>query len=171
MLRRLGLLLAFIGIALLPIDCIASDAPPRLLNASIKAVYTTRTTGHSDDGRTNTNPRLHELTIYVSSAGRIFVKHFTKNGMSKTFEIEPGQRFRFEDDKMIGIFPAISGAGQLTIGFSADFQSCDLSLISGTDNGRPKVWIGPDGHKWSTTEPIVFTAQSCSVTPGNALAN
>jgi hypothetical protein len=171
MLKRLGLLLAFSGIALLPVDGLASSAPPRLLNTSIKAAYTTRTTGHSDDGRTNTNPRLHELTIYVSSLGRIFVKHFTQNGRSKTSQIEPDQTFRFENEKMIGVFQGVSGAGELTIAFSPDFQSCNLSLISGTDNGKPKVWIGPDGHKWSTTEPIVFTPRTCSVTPGNALAN
>jgi hypothetical protein len=160
-----------IAIALTPTTCLASSAPVKLLNTSINASFTAQATSHSEDGLTNADPRLHSLKIFVSSAGRLFVRHFTKNGLSRTDDIGPGPRFQIEGNKIIGVFPGISGATQMTIDFSDDFHSCSLSLIAGKQNGNPRVWIGVDGRRWTSSAPMVFANQSCSVQPGNVLAN
>jgi hypothetical protein len=170
--RHCVVCIALVSIAQFPMQCLASDAPAALRGRTIQAIYSWLATAHSEYGQVGTNARENSLTIYVSSLGRIFVKGRSQNNRGSVAIIAaPSQQFRFQGDAIVGVFQNLSGASQLTISFSPDFKSCNLTAMAGKENGKPFTWIGTDGAVWATIEPMKFTATGCSIKDGNALAN
>jgi hypothetical protein len=153
-----------------PPRCMAAEVPPQLLNKTITAKFTLQTNGHSEDGGTVSTPHLWIQTIYISSLGRVFMKVFSQNGPTETHYVAPGPGFRWENGKLIREVYLVSGAQKETISFAADFQSCSLDVIVAKDRGKPRVWIGNDGKRWSSSDPVTFQNRGCSVSAGNALA-
>jgi hypothetical protein len=65
-------------------------APAGLLNKSIHISYATFIPARTADGRINRGTRKVSMTIYVSSAGRIFLKKANRTGgLGRDFEAAP----------------------------------------------------------------------------------
>src|SRR5215472_11131462 len=75
--------------------------------------------------------------IYVSSAGRLFMRHTASAGRhTRGGEFDPdaqsegkGGTFSFQGNKLVGVLPYAGGARQISATFDAGFSSCTASVI------------------------------------------
>jgi len=113
--------------------------------------------------------------IYVSSAGRLFMRAIAKNGsnsIGRDFgpnDARSGRgSFSFQGNKMVGVIPFDAGARQITATFDPSFSSCTASVIEGHSGGiiRRK---GPNGVMYEVSSGST-TSPSCSIQSGNAFA-
>src|SRR5689334_1233440 len=98
-------------------------APAGLLNKSIHISYGLFIPGRTSDGRINRSGRKVSVTIYVSSAGRIFFKGMNRAGhFGRDFEAAPertARGFHFAGSTLVGAHASPFGniAGQLKVSF------------------------------------------------------
>lgn len=166
---RFSAILFPLVLALVPATAFA--VPANLMNKTITVSMTT-TAPWVANGRTGTGSRRTFMTIYISSAGRIFSRkvRYDRNA-SQTMEGEPGvNTWRFVGDKLVGTSLYVSGAGQTTIDFDSSGQTCTASVKFGRDAGRPMTWKGVNGVTFTATGPWVVSNVTCSVASGNAFA-
>jgi hypothetical protein len=149
--------------------------PTQLYNKTITVSWLVESVQRLPDGRIVSPHVENQRTIYVSTAGRLFLRSTTTatNGRfyaSKTADKAPGDsQIRFEGRRLIGNRAYSRGAGQMTIDFSPDFRSCTVSLIFGKEGGAPIRWKGLDGtiHEVISAKAVSST---CSIKEGNAFA-
>ena len=122
----------------------------------------------------NFNTQVSRI-IYVSSAGRLFMRHRASNGKtSRGGDFEPGTEargagsFSFQGNRLVGVIPYQAGARQITVTFDSGFSSCTASIIEGHSGGviRRK---GPNGMMYEITSGTTSTP-NCSIQSGNAFA-
>jgi hypothetical protein len=150
----------------------ASAAPTGLLNKTVHVTFSMFTPSSSDtalQGRSRP-PRIISLTMYVSSAGRVFTKTAQRAGGYSNGSERVGGNFQFAGTKMVGVYRFQNAATQMTVSFDSSFQSCSVHVIVGGENGKPIEWIGMDGVKRTASGPTTVSGQSCSVENGNAFA-
>lgn len=158
-----------------------AEAPRQLYNKTIQINWTAQVTEHGADGKTVTPQISASRTIYVSSAGRIFIRASrtnTKSGQSKGGDLAPGATTtgageatgaRFVGNKLIETAAFPQGAGQLIATFDASYSSCSVNLIYGRDVGGMKR-RGINGVMY-TVDSISVSGQSCSIRDGNPFAS
>jgi hypothetical protein len=165
---------AIISGALLSQVAIASAAPAGLLNKTIRTSFAVTIPAKGADGSTLNGARSVSKTIYVSSAGRVFVSSSRREGRhSNQTESGPevtGNAVRFDGNKLIGTLLVGNGASQLIVSFDSGFQSCTAQIITGGQGGRPMTWTGLNGIKYTSTGPASASSPSCSIQDGNAFA-
>jgi len=114
--------------------------------------------------------------IYVSSAGRLFMRAIAKNGsnsIGRDFgpnDARSGRgSFSFQGNKMVGVIPFDAGARQITATFDPGFTSCTARVIEGHSGGGTIRRKGPNGimHEISSA---TTSSPSCSIQSGNAFA-
>jgi len=147
-------------------------APANLLNKTITYSLTTTAPWIRADGKTGTGSRATSHTIYISSAGRIFVKKVRQDGRASELTAKaPGENnWRVVGDKLVGNGSYESGAAQSIISFDPSGQNCTATVQFGRDNGRAMSWKGLNGVTYTATSPWVASNISCSVASGNAFA-
>lgn len=113
--------------------------------------------------------------VYVSSAGRLFMKHTASNGRAQRGgEFDPSDsrsgagNFHFEGQRLVGVIAYASGARQITATFDPSFSSCTASIIEGGEGGKMRR-KGPNGEMHELTG-VSTSSPSCSVQSGNAFA-
>lgn len=161
----------------------AGPAPPQLRNKSIITRFVLQVHQRAPDGRF-ANPAINVgYTVYVSSAGRSFIRqsrsinnpYFTA---SRTSEAGPGQsqsgnsetrEMQFSGGRLIGNAAFISGAARMQIGFDPAYTRCDVSVQFGKAGGAPIRWKGLDGVLY-TVESVTTTGNTCAIQDGNAFA-
>lgn len=152
-------------------------APSGLLNKSIHISYATFIPARTVDGRINRGTRKVSMTIYVSSAGRIFLKKVNRTGgFGRDFEAAPERTahgFHFAGSTLVGVLGARSGnmAAQWRVSFDSSFQTCSAEVIVGGTGGAPISWIGLNGERYTATGHPNVSDVACSVENGNAFAN
>lgn len=152
-------------------------APAGLLNKSIRISYGAYIPGRTADGRINRSGRKVSVTLYISSAGRIFLKGLARAGhFGRDVQAAPDRTargFHFAGVTLVGARVARFGniAAQLKVSFDSSFQTCNADVIVGGAGGAPISWIGLDGERYTATGHPSISDVSCSVQDGNAFAN
>jgi hypothetical protein len=120
-------------------------------------------------------PRF-ERTIYISSAGRLFVRgHAVGQGRTtptRTTERGPeqsGSTTSFQGNTIVNFAqrPGDSVATRLTISFDPSFSSCTASVNVGKLGPNPKI-TGIDGSPRELID-VSASTPSCAISEGNAL--
>lgn len=154
----------------------AFAAPAGLLNKTIRISWFQQTPGHSvGTNQPVSSGRSVALTVYVSSAGRVFTKGTARTGRftgERTVAPDAGV-FRSQGAKLVGVWHhggGTNGATSMTVSFDGGFQSCSLDVILGSENGKPLEWVALNGVRYVATGHPSISNQTCSIAPGNAFA-
>lgn len=152
----------------------AVAAPAPLYNKSITIGWSEQSRQRSADGQTITPIINTQRIIYVSSAGRVFVRwHRTGRGGEDNGERAPEQNragaLNFQGNQLVGTYVFHGFARRLVVSFDAGFTSCNTSVVYGKSGG-PASWKGLDGVTRELLS-INVSAASCSIREGNAFAN
>jgi len=157
---------------------LAGSAPKQLYNKSILINWVEQVSERAADGRVTTPTINSSRTVYVSSAGRLFVKG-NRNINNRNFqgnkdiavgpERSGGGSLNFQGDRLVGTAVFDGGARQLAASFASDFSSCSASVVYGKAGGAPAKWKGFDGVMREMISVNVGSV-GCSVRDGNALA-
>jgi hypothetical protein len=155
----------------------AAGTPTAAMNKTITISFTATGNATSADGQTKGFSTSVQRAIYVSSQGRLFMRHTASNGRaSRGGDFDPNDArqgkgsFHFEGNKLVGVIPYATGARQITATFDSGFSSCTASIIEGHSNGGTIQRKGPNGVMYQITSAST-TAPSCSIQTGNAFAN
>lgn len=176
-----------ICMAVFPAAAFAGPAPKQLYNKSIMVNWVESTVQRAADGRTNQPQINSQRTIYVSSAGRLFVRGSRNINMrnfqgGNTLERGPdGSRsitgggasvqggMAFEGNQLIGTAVFDGGARRMTVSFDPNFTSCTANVVYGKSGGANQKWKGFDGVTYELIS-VSVGAVGCAVRDGNALA-
>ena len=114
--------------------------------------------------------------IYVSSEGRLFMRHTATLGKnSRGGDFDPNDTrsgkgsFNFQGNRLVGIIPYRAGARQITATFDSGFSSCTASVIEGHSSGGTIRRKGPNGVMYEVSSGTT-SSPSCSIRSGNAFA-
>jgi len=152
-----------------------AQVPAAAMNKTITISFTSTGTAKSPEGETTGFSTSASRMIYVSSAGRLFMRHTASNAKaSRGGDFDPNDTrtgkgdFRFNGDKLVGVIPYAAGARQITVTFDPNFSSCTASIIEGHTGGimRRK---GPNGIMYELSG-VTTSSPSCSIQSGNAFA-
>lgn len=164
------------------LDAAAAPVPRQLYNKTIVLKWSERIHEKTPDGRMLHTRLNHEGTIYISNAGRYFVRNKRTNdrgvgGTSKTFEISPDRSLSpadgsidFQDGKIVGIARVGGFARRVTVSFDGAISSCAVNVFYG-NSGKPAPATTLDGG--GTVEILAISASGagCSLRDGNPFAN
>jgi hypothetical protein len=157
----------------------AASAPPQIQNKTVTASWIVDYTFVAPSGRVFAQTVVSRRVVYVSTAGRIFVRqsYDTSRG-SESAETGPGEKtpdggardVRFEGGKIVAM-AAISGgmAGRMVISFNQNYSSCSVDATIGRSGGGPPV-MRRRGVLLEVKSHSI-SGQSCSVREGNAFAS
>ena len=157
----------------------AALAPaPALAQATNKTVivsFSVTVTAKDQAGHERTTSRNVTKTMYISSAGRVFVRNNRRAGKfgqdnEKGPEATAGN-FALHGNTMTGTLVFISGASRMVVTFAPDFQSCTAQVAMARESGKAFTFKGLNGKILTATGPAVVSSPSCSVQTGNAFAN
>jgi hypothetical protein len=171
---------ASIALMGLSAPALASGAPVGALNTTITISFTATGMSQMPDGGTKGFSTSVVRTIYVSSAGRLFMRHSATGTLGRRThtrggDFDPGDTrmgkgsFSFQGNKLVGVIPYPAGARQITATFDAGFSSCTASIIEGGSGGVIER-KGPNGVAHKITGATT-SSPSCSIQSGNAFAN
>jgi hypothetical protein len=154
----------------------ALAAPAGLLNKTVRVSYGLLIPGRSTVGTSNGSGRTESSILYISSAGRIFAKRVSRAARGAGEDRLGGPErtaanVRFAGSTLVATAKFGNAAGQMTIKFDANFQSCSADLIVAGENGAPMTWVGLNGEKYTQTGRPSISSVTCSVESGNAFAN
>ena len=114
-----------------------------------------------------------QMTIYVSSAGRVFRRitmSFASGKGSGTRDRVPNAQSsnsRFEGRSLILDSAFTSGARRIIIDFDNGFEGCQAKMIVGKESGRPLRQTGMITAVELEVDSITVGAVSCSMRDGN----
>jgi hypothetical protein len=154
----------------------AGGVPAAAMNKTITISFNATGMAKGADGQQKGFSTQVVRTIYVSTEGRLFMRHQAtqgKNSRGGDFDPNDGRAgkgsFNFQGTRLVGVIPYAAGARQITATFDAGFSSCTASVIEGHSNGviRRK---GPNGAMYEITSGTT-SSPSCSIQSGNAFAN
>jgi len=153
----------------------ALAAPAGLLNKTIHISYGFYIPGKSAVGTTNGGGRTESVILYISSAGRVFGKRASRAARGGDDRLGGPEttagNTRFEGSSLVATRRFGNAAGQMTVKFDGNFQTCKADFVVGGENGAHMTWVGLNGEKYTQTGPPTFSAVTCSMENGNAFAN
>lgn len=174
---RNAIFLASISTALMSGGMAEAAAPAAALNKTITIRYQVNGESTTPEGLHRAYNTLATETIYVSNAGRLFVRRSMqamRSGRKKVGrQIEAGPEgranmsFRFQGTSLVGQIGFKSGARQLTASFDPNFSSCNVNILEGRSNGEEIARRGPNGRLHTIQSSSISNA-SCSIQSGNA---
>jgi hypothetical protein len=163
--------------AVAPASPARADAPRQLYNKTIQISWTVDQVAHTADGQSRNRAIAANQTIYVSSAGRLFMRSSRVNGTkSSQSEMAPGASqngsgesagVRFQGNQLIGTTAFAQGARQFVATFDGGFSSCKVTVSFGRDGGGLKR-VGITGEML-TIDSMKPHGESCVIRDGNAL--
>ncbi|SRR6266545_3277669 len=155
----------------------AAGVPAAAMNKTVTISFTATGSAKSADGQTKAFSTSVSRIIYVSSAGRLFMRHVATSGRaSRGGDFVPDDprsgrgSFHFEGNRLTGVIPYSMGARQVTVSFDAGFSSCTASIIEGHTAGGVIRRKGPNGVMYEITSATT-SSPSCSIQSGNVFAN
>ena len=160
------------ALSLASIAAPALGAPSQLRNKTITISYTaTGVAKLPQGGQRNFSTQVTHI-IYVSDAGRLFMRFRASNQRgSMGGDVAPGEgrgSFSFQGNRLVGVVPFETGARQLTVTFNPGFSSCTARVIEGHSGGVIQR-RAPDGKMYEVTGGSTSSV-SCSIQSGNAFA-
>ncbi len=165
-----------------------ADVPAAAMNKTITISFIATGTATDPDGTTHPFNTGVTRVIYISSAGRLFMRQSTKSvggadqknssgrpSSSYAADFDPGDSrtgkgsFSFRGDKLVGVVPWGNGARQFVATFDNGFSSCRASVIEGNTGSGWFMRMGPGGVVRRITNATA-TSPTCSIQSGNAFA-
>ena len=154
----------------------AFGAPAGLLDKTITMSWSTSGSGiRVGDGKSVSFSNVNTRVVYVSSAGRTFLRKEVRGGerphvarMSVPGK-PPAGSVRLEGNRLVGAETFASGARQYVATFDSGFSSCTLSVIDAKAGGAKIQRKGPDGAMY-VLDSVSTGSPSCSIQSGNAFA-
>jgi hypothetical protein len=153
----------------------AESVPATLRNKTISLSWVMQRTVMTPHGERQSRSVPMRRTIYVSTAGRFFVRasHGRREG-----EEGPGDRthrggareFRFSDGKVISMVERRAGAGRMTISFDRDYTSCSIDFLFGKQIGQGGFFTNRRGFRVKLLS-VAHSERTCSIRSGNAFAD
>ena len=157
----------------LPTHAWPGAAPAGLHNKSIVLSWA-ETNMHKrvSDGQTGTATPSFERTIYISGAGREFVRQRATSGRNaRNGEGGPERtsgRFSFAGNTMVNMMGGDGLLRRLTVTFNPSFSGCQAAITIGKSGPNPRT-TGVDGAAYEILS-ISAGSVSCSIRDGNAFA-
>ena len=154
----------------------AGGVPAQAMNKTITISFAATGNAKSADGQVKGFSTQVSWTIYVSSAGRLFMRHIARAGSnSRGGDFGPNDArtgkgsFNFQGNQLVGVIPYAAGARQITATFDPGFTGCTARVIEGHSGGGTIRRKGPNGimHEISSA---TTSSPSCSIQSGNAFA-
>lgn len=153
----------------------AEGAPPQLRNKTIVASWTMQRTVMTPRGQRRSPPFQFGRTIYVSGAGRFFIKA-SRNGHDA--EVAPGDRtpqggardMHFSGGKIVAMAQRGTGAGRMIISFDSSYSSCSVHISYGKPNGQSVSFRNRRGVPIEVLD-VSYSGERCAIRDGNAFAN
>jgi hypothetical protein len=153
----------------------SAPALAQATNKTVTVSFGVTVTARDQAGRQRTATRNVAKTMYVSSAGRVFVRNQRRAGkFGQDNERGPettASHFTLRGNTLTGTLVFISGASRLVVTFAPDFQSCTAQVAMARESGKALTWKGLNGKILTATGPVVVSSPSCSVQTGNAFAS
>jgi hypothetical protein len=163
-------------VALLSGPAFAAGVPAQAMNKTITISFSATGNAKSPDGQVKGFSTQVSRMIYVSSAGRLFMRHIARQGSnSRGGDFDPNDArsgkgsFNFQGNRLVGVIPYSAGARQITATFDPSFSSCTVSVIEGHSGGGIIRRKGPNGMMYEISSAST-TSPSCSIQGGNAFA-
>ncbi len=152
----------------------AKAAPQELLNKTVLVQWGEFLLEQAPDGHTIAPNLRHGRTIYISSAGRTFVKsQAMSRGVGREGTSGPASNsagsWTFHGNTLLGTFENGAVARRVTVSFDGAGSSCNATVIVGKRGTHPKL-TGVDGVTYELMQDNVGSV-SCSITNGNAFAS
>jgi len=147
-------------------------APAALLNKTVTLNWSTSGMATADDGATRSYNNINTRTVYISSAGRTFLRMSLRGKKAaRSGEFGPGDAsakgsVKIEGNRLVGTEAFMSGARQYIATFDSSFTSCTLQVIDAKSGGDAIKRRGPDGRAYTVTAST--GSPSCSIRDGNA---
>jgi hypothetical protein len=152
----------------------AASLPSQAFGKTVTFTYTVSIPTKLPNGNIRTTSRTETRTIYISSAGRMFLRNNRHNSANASETVEQGPdktsgSLRYADGAIVGAVMMVSGAYQCKIALDAGFQSCNATMIFGKSAGETtRKWKSVGGEMLESAGKGSVTT-SCSVATGNAL--
>jgi hypothetical protein len=153
----------------------AFSAPAALLDKTVTMSWSTSGSGTRADGTQVSFSNVNTRTVYISSAGRTFLRMEVKGRRAaRGAERGPGEggpkgSVRLEGNRLVGAEAFASGARQYVATFDPGFSSCTLSVIDAKAGGAKIQRRGPDGAMY-VIDSVSTGSPNCSIQSGNAFA-
>lgn len=165
---------AVILVAFAPTLATAATAPSQLYNKTVTITWgESGTYKRVSDGGTASPVGQFQLTVYISSAGRPFVRGSSKAGrFGGTKERGPEQtsdNVQFAGNTLVMVRGNLGIARRVLTTFDGSFASCTTNVTIGKI-GPNATLTGFDGAVYQIIS-MQPGAASCSIKDGNALAN
>jgi len=152
----------------------AAAVPAALSGKTITFTYTVSAPLKFPDGSVKVGTRTETRTIYVSTAGRLFVRNVRSNNAGATDSREQGPggtggSARFSGNSIVGTIARVTGAYQFTIRFDSAYQSCHANLIFGLAAGEHRTRFTTVSGKMVEGAGKRSVSTNCSIASGNGL--
>jgi hypothetical protein len=149
-------------------------APKQLYNKTVTITWgESGTYTRVSDGKSASPTGQFQLIVYISSAGRAFVRASAKAGtFGGTRERGPEQNsnnVQFEGNNLVLTGASLGVARRILTSFDASFASCTTSVTIGKI-GPDATIVGFDGAVYKVIS-MLAGASGCSIRDGNALTN
>lgn len=175
----LGILaVAIVSVLTLPSFACADDIPSQLYDKTITASWTVKNVLRDDKGRVIAPTVVSKRLIYISSAGRAFMKaEFKSARRSAERKYAPGEStvggtardVAFEDGKLVASSAFQQGAIRIAIAFDGPYSKCTVDIRYGRDGGANIRRKSIDGVMREIVESHV-SGETCSISTGNLIA-
>jgi hypothetical protein len=176
---RTRLVISFIAL-LLAHPVFAAGAPEQLKGKSIVVSWTeTRQQRDETDGGGWGDFHMvngaHKLTIYVSTAGRMFSRQTNSTSLgSGSIQEVAGQphasqtpMFSGQSMTVVGTSTNKGGARRTVIDFDTSFSSCSAKVASAFESGKTSISRSPITHRLVDIKSVTTNGASCSIRSGN----
>lgn len=156
----------------------ALGAPQGLLDKTVTMSWTATGAGTRADGTPASFSNIHTRVVYVSSAGRTFlrkqVRSTGRKGKARGDDYGPGEggskgSVRLEGNRLVGTETFTSGARQYIAAFDSSFSSCTLSVVDAKAGGAKIQRRGPGGVV-NIIDSVSTSSPSCSIQSGNVFS-
>ena len=163
------------GLVISSMTLASAPALAQATNKTVTVSFSVTATARDQAGHERTTSRNVTKIMYISSAGRVFVRNNRRAGKfgqdnEKGPEATAGN-FALHGKTLTGTLVFISGASRMVVTFSPDFQSCTAQVAMARESGKAFTFKGLNGKTLTATGPAVVSSPSCSVQTGNAFAN
>lgn len=173
-------------LALHPAPAHAQTPPAGLYNKSISIFWSEDQTNQNTGGKTNHRVVHTSMSIYVSSAGRLFTqsgrervnqqgKAVRSSGSSKspdeairTSNSRYRGQLKFEGRTMINDVKYDSGVRRMIVTFDEGFRSCTVKFVHGKEDDAPGIVRRGMGGGLQLVTSLRVSGERCTVSDGNA---
>ena len=150
-----------------------AEPPAQLFGKSVVITWTdTRSQRDGDNPEYHTVNGSHTLSVYVSTAGRTFIRQVnrTRAGSGRRDQApgQSGARTAVFEGQTMTVFGQNRGGAQRTVvHFGNGFTGCSATTGLGFESGRTSVSMSPITGRRVEMRSLTVTSVGCSVRSGN----